>query len=91
MVWIIYNFVLLIVLSFISDIFYPDDDICKYWKLEFKMSIYHFSAVSLFYSRIVFKKLDDSARILFRNVEKTFKNAAKLRADINNIEYSYLK
>ena len=26
----IYIFVLLTVLSFISDIFYPDDDICKY-------------------------------------------------------------
>ena len=26
----IFIFVLLIVLSFISDIFYPDDDICKY-------------------------------------------------------------
>ena len=34
-----------------------------------------FSAVYLFYSRIIFKKLDDSARILFRKVEKTFKNA----------------
>ena len=40
------------------------------------------SAVSLFYSRIVFKKLDDSARILW-NVEKTLKNAVKLRADTN--------
>ena len=38
---------------------------------------------SLFYSKIIFKKLDDSARILFRKVEKTFKNAAKLGADIN--------
>ena len=47
------------------------------------MTIYLFSALYLFYSRIIFKKLDDSARILFRKVEKTFKNAAKLRADIN--------
>ena len=37
------------------------------------MTIYLFSAVYLFYSRIIFKKLDDSARILFRKVEKTFK------------------
>ena len=41
------------------------------------MTIYLFNAVYLFYSRIIFKKLDDSARILFRKVEKTFKNAAK--------------
>ena len=75
MEWIIYNFifVLLTVLSFISDIFYPDDDICKYWKLDISMTIYLFSAVYLFYSRILFKKLDDSARILFWKVEKTFK------------------
>ena len=38
------------------------------------MTIYLFSGVYLFYSRIIFKKLDDSARILFRKVEKTFKN-----------------
>ena len=38
--FIIIIFVLLIVLSFISDIFYPDDDICKYWKLDFTMTIY---------------------------------------------------
>ena len=79
----IFIFVLLIVLSFVSDIFYPDDDICKYWKLDFTMTIYLFNAVSLFYSRIFFKKLDDSAKILFRKVEKTFKNATKLRTDIN--------
>ena len=47
------------------------------------MTIYLFSAVSLFYSKIIFKKLDDSARILFQKVKRTFKNAAKLRADIN--------
>ena len=47
------------------------------------MTIYLLSAVSLFYLRIIFKKLDDSARNLFRKVEKTFKNTAKLRADIN--------
>ena len=59
------------------------------------MTIYLFSAVYLFYSRIIFKKLDDSARILFRKVEKTFKNAAKLRADINFLifilECKYMK
>ena len=64
-------------LSFISDIFYPDDDLCKYWKLDFTMTIYLFSAVSLFYSRIIFEKLDDIAKILFRKVQKTFKNANK--------------
>ena len=55
------------------------------------MTIYLFSAVYLFYSRIIFKKLDDSARILFRKVEKTFKNAAKLRADINFLKYIIVK
>ena len=53
------------------------------------MTIYLFSAVYLFYSRIIFKKLDDSARILFRKVEKTFKNAAKLRADINFLRFCF--
>ena len=43
------------------------------------MTIYLFSAVSLFYSRIIFKKLDDSARNLFRKVEKTFKNINKVK------------
>ena len=37
----------LIVTPFISDICYPDDDICKYWKLDFIMRVYHFTAVSL--------------------------------------------
>ena len=53
------------------------------------MTIYLFSAVYLFYSRIIFKKLDHSARILFRKVEKTFKNAAKLRADINFLIFGF--
>ena len=42
------------------------------------MTIYLFSAVSLFHSRILFKKLDVRTRILFRNIEKTSKNEAKL-------------
>ena len=74
-------------------IFYPDDDIWKYWTLDFVMTIHHLSAVTLFHSRIVFKKLDDNAWLLFQNVEKIFNNAAKLRAGIDflNMKKNKLK
>ena len=63
---------------------HPDDYICKYWKLFFIMAS---RAVSLFYSRIVFKKVNDNAKLfckLYIGMLKKLiiKNVAKLRADI---------
>ena len=50
-------------------------------KADFIMTIYSFSAISIFYSRIFLKKLDDSARILFWNVEFFLKCSIILTAN----------
>ena len=43
-------------LSFISDIFYPDDDICKYSKFDFIMTIYIFLVQCLYFMKELFVK-----------------------------------